>query len=1131
MTDRFIAPLTLAFGLFVPAFLCAQQVDFRKDIQPILAANCVQCHQGNAAPAELRLDTPEGLLKGGTSGKVLNPGEAEKSLLIARITDPNGNNRMPPGSQLTAGQIAAIKTWIDQGAKADTSVDFVSQIQPIFRSSCYTCHSGNDPKSQLHLDSKALALKGAASGLVIVAGNARDSRLVHRVRGEGSEPRMPLAGSPLTNEQIALIEKWINQGANWPDSIGKAMHWSYVKPARPAVPAVKDSKWARNAIDSFILARLEKEGLRPSPEATKQKLARRLYLDVIGIPPSPAEVDAFASDSRPDAYERLVDKLLASPQYGERMATPWLDLGRYGDSNGYERDFQRVAWPYRDWVIKSFNENKRFDQFTIEQLAGDLLPNATSDQRVATGFVRSSMLNTEGGTDPAEQNWVAQTDRAITVGNVWLGSTIQCSQCHNHKYDPFTQKQFYQMVAFFNNSKFEAGRTGGYVSSYNEPKFDLASADQAKKRDDFNAQIAKIDAEMKTVTPEKQKMEADWERSLLAAENQWRPLQPTHLTSQAGSTLTTAPDASILVSGANPDTDAYTIEAKSPVTGEITGIRIEALPDKSLPHDGPGRDYYGNFIVTGIDIEAGSASDKLSKIEIKQWAADNLRQSVIQQYEGAGRVWRSDVSRENTRLPGTLILTFEKPFRAGPNDMLRIRLAQLSQYLGIGLGKFRVSVTSSPDPGKLLEVSSHLRALLTMPREERSSYIAKLENVISLTGGRNGPKEDAEDPLVVQWRNVAPELAAQRAQIADLRRRIADLKITSTLVLGENMEITHPKAFMHERGAYTAQTEEVEANVPSFLGSLPKDGEGNRLSLARWLVSSDNPLTARVRVNQIWQMIFGMGIVETSEDFGTQGFPPSHPELLDWLATEFMSGGWDQKALVRLIVTSNAYRQSSKASPELLERDPKNALLARGPRFRVEAEMIRDISLATSGLLSLKLGGPPIMPPQPEGMWDIPFRAADDRWVTSQGEDRYRRGLYIFIRRTVRYPSLTVFDAPSRETTNGRRNRSNTPLQALTTLNDPAFFEAARAMAARIQREGGGDSAERVVYGFRLVTSRRPSDKEAAAILDTYESERKYFNGNAKEAEAICGKQDPELAAWTMVSNTLLNLDEALTKE
>lgn len=403
--------------------------------------------------------------------------------------------------------------------------------------------------------------------------------------------------------------------------------------------------------------------------------------------------------------------------------------------------------------------------------------------------------------------------------------------------------------------------------------------------------------------------------------------------------------------------------------------------------------------------------------------------------------------------------------------------------------------------------------------------------MLSLTGGRSGPKEDAEDPLIVQWRNVAPELAPLRKKISDFQREIADLKITGTLVLSENMEITHPKTFMHERGAYVAQTEEVDADVPSFLGSLPKDVQPNRLGLAEWLVNGENPLTARVRVNQIWQMIFGMGIVETAEDFGTQGFPPSHPELLDWLATEFVSRGWDQKALIRLIVTSNTYRQSSKVSPELLERDPKNALLARGPRFRVEAEMVRDISLAASGLLSAKVGGPPVMPPQPEGMWDIPFRAANDMWVTSKGEDRYRRGLYIFIRRTVRYPSLTVFDAPSRETTIGRRNRSNTPLQALTTLNDPAFFEAAQAMARRIEAEGGSDTVSRAVYGFRLVTCRQPSSKESESIVQAYEKQRQHFASNLKEAESVYGKPDPDLASWTMISNTLLNLDETVTKE
>lgn len=725
--------LTLAISLSIPAVQEAAQlvmgaIDYRKDVQPVFQKNCVGCHQGNTAPAELHLDSPEGVLRGGTSGKVVIPGDAEKSLLILRIADENGNNRMPPGGQLSAEQILLVKAWINQGAKAAASLDFVTQVQPIFKASCYACHSGSDPKAQLHLDSKALALKGAASGPVIVPGDSKDSRLIHRVRGEGGEPRMPLVGARLTEEQIAVLQKWIDQGANWPDSTAKATHWAYLKPVRPSVPAVTNTAWVRNPIDNFALARLEKEGLHPSPEASKEKLARRLYLDIVGIPPSPAEVDEFVNDARADAYERLVDNLLASAHYGERMATPWLDLARYGDSNGYERDFQRVAWPYRDWVIKAFNENKPFNEFTIEQLAGDLLPNATVDQKVATGFVRASMLNTEGGTDPAEQNWVAQTDRAITVGNVWLGSTIQCSQCHNHKYDPFTQKQFYQMVAFFNNAKFDApsGR-GAYATSFNESKFDLATPEQAKKRDELNAQVAEVEKQLRFVTPEKQKLESEWEQSLLEADKQWQPVHPSRVTSQGGATLTAASDGSILASGANPDNDVYIVEAKSPVAGDITGIRIQALPHPTLPHNGPGRDFYGNFIASEIDIQAGPSAQKLQKVEVKQWAADNLRQQVIQQYEAGGRIWRSDVSRENTRLPETLVLTPEKPLKMDANGLFSIRLAQLSPYLGVGLGNFRISVTTSQNPEKILEVSHHLRALLPMPRDERSPYLAKLE--------------------------------------------------------------------------------------------------------------------------------------------------------------------------------------------------------------------------------------------------------------------------------------------------------------------------------------------------------------------------------------------------------------------
>ena len=1125
-------------------------VDYRRDIQPILTNNCASCHSGNAAPAEFKLDTPEGLLHGGTSGSAVIAGDPERSQLVARIEDSNANNRMPPAprAQLTPQQIALIGTWIQQGAKTgESTIDFATQVQPILQTSCYSCHSGTDVKGGLHLDRKTEALKGGALGHDIVPGNSSQSLLLHRILGDNGMARMPMGATALAPQQMATLKTWIDQGANWPDSAGAPKHWAYEKPVRPALPTVKDAAWVKNPIDRFILAKLDEKGLKPSPEASRETLARRVYLDTIGLPPSPAEVDEFVNDKRPDAWEKLVDKLLANEHFGERWATRWLDLARYGDSDGYEKDRQRPgAYPYRDWVIRAFNANMPFHQFTVEQLAGDLIakadlkqkgwvPQGEQDPQIATGFVRSSMLNTEGGTDPEEQNWVAQTDRGTTVGNVWLGSTTQCSQCHNHKYDPFTQKQFYQMVAFFNNAKFggnapppdpndpDPAAAAPGRRNFNEGTLDIATPEQAAKRDAIRAEIRSWQAKLNAVTPEFQKAEAAWEQAVIDAEKSWQPLRPSRLSSTGGTTLTLRPDASILASGKNPDLDTYVLEGKSPVTGPITGIRIEALPDASLPAGGPGRDYYGNFQMTGVEIEYGPSAQKISKVDYTETASDDMVTRLQNADQKVQQIWRVDATRDGQRMRRQLIIVPSKPFTPGANDTLRVSMTQLSEYLGVAIGNFRVSVTTSADTGKIVEVPFDLRKVLGTPYEGRA--VAKVEG----RGGRG--RAPSEDALTAHWRTIAPELADVRAEIASRNAQIVALQIPSALVLTENTDIKHPTAFARERGAFVSKAEEVEADVPSFLGPLPADAPKNRLGLAQWLVNGDNPLTARVRVNQMWETVFGLGIVETAEDFGTQGFPPSHAELLDWLATEFQSNGWDQKAMIRLMLTSNTYRQASKVTPQLSEIDPHNALLARGPRFRVEAETIRDIALSASGLLSLKMFGPAVMPPQPDGLWVFPYQPDTDHWNESKGEDRYRRGIYILIRRTVRYPSLTVFDAPTREVATVRRNSSNTPLQALTVLNDPTFFEAAQAMARRIEKEGGADTRSRAIYGFRLATSRTPTDKELNTLLASIEKDKQYFAKNMKEAEALTRQKDPELAAWTTTSNALLNLDETLTKE
>jgi hypothetical protein len=958
---------------------------------------------------------------------------------------------------------------------AQTGVDFAAEIQPLLKKSCYGCHSGVRPTGGLRLDVRSLASRA------IVPGHGAESKLLKRVLGEGGQPRMPLGMPPLSADQIAKIRQWLDEGAVWPDAVAGEEHWSYLPPMKASVPA------GQNAIDYFVAARLAKENLRLSGEASKEALIRRLSLDLIGLPPSPAEIEAFVRDTRADAWQRLVDRLLASDHYGERWARMWLDLARYADSDGYEKDSRRSMWPYRDWVIQVLNRNMPFDQFTIEQIAGDMLPNATQQQKIATGFLRNSMFNNEGGVDPEENNWNIQIDRATTLSTTFLGATVGCAQCHDHKFDPYTQKQFYQMVAFFNNA----------ATPMKEPQIDLPSPEQARKLAVINQDLEALQAKLKAAPGQ-----AEWERAVVEAEKTWTPLQPTAVKALNGATLAIQPDASVLASGENPVEETYVVETSLP-DRTITGIRLEALPDASLPKGGPGRDYYGNFMINQLTAETAGG-----KLQFRETVMDDSSGGGAQ---GPGKrypqLWIVDVSREDAgqRLPRQMVMVPAQALRGGGS--IRFTIVQRSEVGRQALGHFRISVTSSPKPKRIVEVSAKLRPFL------------------------NGEKDKQQaEQMATRYHEKAAELAPLRKKIEDLQAAIRALNIPSTLVASENTAVTKPTAAVRIRGSFLAKGEAVEAAVPSFLGRLP-EGEQNRLGLAKWLVSRENPLTARVIVNHVWETYFGRGLVETVEDFGTQGSKPSHPELLDWLAVQFMESGWDLKALHRLIVSSATYKQVPTVTKELQEKDPANILLSRGARFRVEAEMVRDVSLAASGLLSSKVGGPSVMPPQPEGVWELPYAKDSDVWTVSPGADRYRRGLYTFIRRAAPYPAMTVFDATSREYCTARRNHTDTPLQALTTLNDPAFFEAAQAMAKRIIHEGGSSSSSRMNYGFLLATSRLPKGPEKDLLLSAFEREKRYFAEHAAEAKALSGVAEPELAAWTMVARGLLNLDETLTRQ
>jgi mono/diheme cytochrome c family protein len=1010
-----------------------------------------------------------------------------------------------------AAFLAAVAGVRAEGPSTAPAGEYAS-VQAIFTARCVQCHGPEKQKNGLRLDTRSAALEGGDDGPVITPGNGAQSKLVRRILGE-ARPRMPFRERPLEAGEIAAIRAWIDAGAPGPVQAKVAVaeapakkHWAYVKPVRPEVPAVKRSDWVKTPIDAFVLARLEQEGLAPSPETTREALLRRVTLDLTGLPPSPEEIDAFLADTSAGAYEKVVDRLLASPHYGERWARPWLDLARYSDTNGYEKDRRRTAWKWRDWVIAAFNADMPFRQFTIEQMAGDMLKDAGPDQRIATGFHRNTLLNQEGGIDVEEARWETLVDRVNTTATVWLGTTLACAQCHSHKFDPFTQKDYYRMLAFFDNSEYRVQGEGAKVTDrwIVEPELELSTEAQAARKKSLEEEIDRVKARLEATTPALASAGAAWERERTAPPPAWTTLRPTGARSAGGATLDVAEDGSVTVSGPNPDRDTYTLGAQLPA-GPVTALRIEALADP--PRGAPGRADYGAFAVTRFAVEASSPGGRVRAVPLLRAEADSEANANGLLDRDAETGWGgSDPSHSYTA-----VVQSAAPLAAG--STIVITLEHQGKQPRHNLRRFRVSVTSSAHPWGGLGLPDKVQAIVATPRSQRSD--AQLKE------------------LADYYRGISPAREPDRRKLRALRRELAELGIPTAMTLRERPAGERPSTPLRLRGSFTAPGERVYAAVPAALHPLPDSAMPNRLGLALWLVDENNPLTPRVTVNRIWEQYFGRGLVETSEDFGTQGERPSHPELLDWLATELLRQGTRLKPIHRLIVLSSTYRQSSRVTPDLLGRDPYNRLLARGPRFRVEAEMVRDIALAASGLLSGKVGGPSVFPFQPEGIWDNPY--SDDRWLTSAGEDRYRRAIYTFTRRTAPYPGLTVFDAPSREFCTVRRVRTNTPLQALTTLNDPVFVEAARALAVRTLKEAAATPEERAAHAFRLCTARRPKPPELAPLVSFEERQLARFKADPQAARAVAGVARPgepaELAAWTMVASVLLNLDETLTKE
>ena len=1278
---------------------------------------------------------------------------------------------------------------------AQATLNYNLDIRPILSDNCYACH-GPDAKTRqadLRLDTKEGAFSEPSGYPVLVPGKAEESELYLRIISEDETYRMPPSdfNKTLTPEQIEALTQWIREGAQWEE------HWSFTPLAQPVPPAVKNRDWVRNPIDAFILSHLEKKGLQPAEEADKRTLIRRLSFDLTGLPPTLEDIHRFLDDDSPNAYENLIETFMEKPEYGEHLARFWLDVARYGDTHGLHLDNYREMWPYRDWVINAFNENIPFDQFTIEQLAGDLLREPTLDQRVATGFNRSHVTTSEGGSIADEYYVRYAVDRANTTATVWMGLTAGCAQCHDHKYDPITQKEYYQLYAYFNNIT-ENAMDGNRKDS--PPVVKLPTPEQKTQLANYDAQIADLDGQSKGPLPHVDTAQISWENRI----PQWTYVKPNVVLSQGGATLDIQEDNSVLASGTNPDKEVYEIIAELP-SGKWSALRLEGIPDASLPASGIGRSDNSNVVLTGFSVDVVPASKAEEVLNAAKEAAEKAAEAAeVSEAAEEGGVPETDVAEEpaletdvaeeappetetaegpapetdvaeeappetdvveepapetetaeevaketketeaaeaaetetaqntetaeesaepaeendpwtpvpiiqawadyeqangdfvvvnaiddkpetgwgleSNKNPGNsrqAIFLFANPLGA-EGDVLRIRIKHESEHAKHHFGRFRVAVTdvptiypmgskvslgnwhsvgpftaehgniafynvyepetkpvntqdkftigsqtlawqqqthwldgqvhndivgensatylyrniasetkqkatlylssndalkvwvnqtevlasniqrdTAPDTDKLqiqLNPGNNALLLKVVNYSGPSGFFFRMEsdelmvtaNIVDTIAIERGQRDATQQTQIREYyrRNVSKDEALKKlyADLADIqkKRNSLDGSITTTLVMQER---TEPRgAYVLERGAYQHRGDQVTPQTPAVLPPMVKGAPPNRLSLAKWLVSPKHPLTARVTINRFWQNVFGTGIVLTAEDFGTQGAPPSHPELLDWLATEFVASGWDVQAMLKLMLTSAAYRQSAKVTPEKLERDADNALLSRAPRYRLDAEIVRDNALAVSGLLHTQIGGPSVKPPQPGGLWKaVGFTGSNtDTFVKDTGVDKiYRRSLYTFWKRTAPPPQMNILDAPSREACTIRRERTNTPMQALMLMNDPQFFEAARVFAERTIKEGGETPEERVAFMFEIATAREPRPSEAALLLETLQAHAEEFKADPEAAQALIavGESKPdetleavEVATWTMIANLILNLDEVLNK-
>ncbi len=1153
------------------------------------------------------------------------------------------------------------------------AIEFNRDIRALLSDNCFACHGPDDQarKSKLRLDTKEDAFKAAKSGdFAIVPGDLKKSTLVERITTKNEDDVMPppKTGKKLTPAQIDLLKRWIAEGATW------QTHWAYQNPKRPALPAVKDKKWAKNEIDSFVFAKLEKEKLKPAPEADQITLVRRVTQDLTGLPPTPDEVDAFLADKSPQAYEKIVDRLLASPRYGEHAARYWLDAARYADSHGYHIDSERSMWKYREWVINAFNSNKPFDHFTTEQLAGDLLPEATMDQKIGSGYVRCNVSTGEGGAIVEEYQAKYTFDRVETTSTMWLGLTMTCARCHTHKYDPIQHREYYSLYALFNNLN-EAVMDGNAPNP--APVIKVPTPEQTRRQEELKQLLAdgqkKLDAPLPELDAKQPAWQAEWRTKLSEG---WTMLKPESVKSTNGTEFKINADHSVLANGTNPPKDIYEVKLKV-AAGNLAAVRLEALPHESLPLKASGRADDGNFRLSEFEAEITypGTNSKPTKIKFTQALADSARagnESALAIDGKAETGWQADTNgltdahailflpaeplaiKTNATLVASLKFEASTSKRAigqfrlsaAQNDQLVQLLAPPKAMPWQVVGPFKTESTQQGftnvfDPEKSVDLKKaypgvrdeikwsakpdyadgkanllvqdlhgihgayFLYRTMTLPAPRKVEFSARADDLYKLwvngklVAERSMKEKPGEAPTKVtvnlkkgenkflfkivttqgaayftfkdniddehalpadvaaMFAATAKFTSAQQGKIKSIYRRLyspdykqmfenvetwkvendgLDKSIPSTMIA---KEMDKPRdTFMLIRGEYDKKGDKVGPGVPAILPPWGAGQPTNRLGFAKWLLLPEHPLTARGTVNRFWQQYFGTGIVKTTEDFGVQSDNPSHPELLDWLATEFRSN-WDMKKLHRLIVTSATYRQSSKVTPQMFTRDPENRLLARGPRFRVDAEGVRDTALFVSGLLVERTGGKSVKPFQPGGLWEAVSFNNSQKYVPDSGDSQYRRSMYTYWKRQSPPPNMMIFDAPTREYCVVRRPRTNTPLQALALMNDPQIVEASRAFAERMMTEGGKDAEARIAYAFRLATSRKISKDESKVLLEVFKQQLADYQKDKDAAEKLLSlgafKAKPELdhaelAAWTMVANTILNLDETITK-